>query len=187
MLVLYHTTCLYFPCRDETSSLHKSQSWDWIAFSKQLVKLLHHPDYQFDMKCEMWRRFCQNKVAQFRIRGDLACETTVAMPSDGEESDLKDEDSFSEEDVWYWGEGDSKHRFENRLNPRTHSLGVHFGQDEKLIGSDSIVGSTKSKRKIKSWKPSLSIHHQLVTLFHLWLLNETMLYSNLDLKLIQIL
>ena len=78
--------------------------------TKQLVKLIHRPDYQFYMKCDSVKEICQKEVAQFWIRSHLGCKTTVALPSDGEQSDLKDESSFWEEDVWYWGEGDSKHQ-----------------------------------------------------------------------------
>ena len=49
-------------------------------------------------------------------------------------------------------------RFENRVNPRTHSVGVHFGQLEKLNGSNPIVGSMKSKRKIKSCVKTITLH-----------------------------
>ena len=49
-------------------------------------------------------------------------------------------------------------RFENRVNLRTHSVGVHFGQLEKLNGLDPIVGNMKSKRKIKSCVKTITVH-----------------------------
>ena len=49
-------------------------------------------------------------------------------------------------------------RFENRVNLRTHSVGVHFGQLEKLNGLDPIVGNMKSKRKVKSCVKTITVH-----------------------------
>ena len=49
-------------------------------------------------------------------------------------------------------------RFENRVNLRTHSVGVHFGQLEKLNGLDPIVGNMKYKRKIKSCVKTITVH-----------------------------
>ena len=47
---------------------------------------------------------------------------------------------------------------ENSVNPRTHSVGVHFGQLEKLNGLDPIVGNMKSKRKVKSCVKTITVH-----------------------------
>ena len=85
----------------------------------------------------------------------------VPLPSEGEHSDPKPK-------AHYWKRtSDIEERearsvnleaegvgLENRVNPRTRSEGVHSAtQHETLNGSDSIVGSMKSGRKI-----SITVH-----------------------------
>ena len=53
--------------------------------------------------------------------------------------------------------------FENRVTPRTHSEGTHFGQDEKSNDSNldpgqSIVGHMKSKRKTQYCAKTFTVH-----------------------------
>ena len=49
-------------------------------------------------------------------------------------------------------------RFENSETPRTHSEGVHCGQNVNLDPGQSIVSNMKRERKMKSYEKMITVH-----------------------------
>ena len=145
----------------------------FISFTKQPITA--NPSLNFSYNVNLQRRFAKKKLllagseVVLFVKQWLRCfkKENSAIPKTN--SHFKKKTSPTTDNLINVEEAVSRSInleglcFENRVTPRTHSEGTHFGQDEKPNGSisdpgQSIVGHMKSKRKTQYCAKTFTVH-----------------------------
>ena len=144
----------------------------FVSFTKQPITA--NPSLNFSYNLNLQRRFAKKKLllagseVVLFVKQWLRCfkKENSAIPKTNSHFQKKTSPTA---DLLNVEEGVSRSInleglcFENRVTPRTHSEGTHFGQDEKSNDSNldpgqSIVGHMKSKRKTQYCAKTFTVH-----------------------------